>query len=83
MQSYRLEDLMGTWLSQFSMSHMRNLPFISAPELAPKEDLLVQAGLSGAPQQLPLKNNFKYDNLLLEDHLAAAVQLLPPMLSLC
>ena len=60
-----------------------NLPFISAPELAPKEDLLVQAGLSGAPQQLPLKNNFEYDNHLSEDHLAAAVQLLPPMLSLC
>ena len=58
MQSYRLEDLMGTWLSQFPMSHMPNLPFISAPELAPKEDLLVQAGLSGAPQQLPLRNNF-------------------------
>ena len=56
---------------------------ISAPELGPKEDLLVQAGLSGAPQQLPLKNNFEYDNHLSEDHLAAAVQLLPPMLSLC
>ena len=84
MQSYRLEDLMGTWLSQFPMSHMPNLPFISAPELGPKEDLLVQAGLSGAPQQqLPLKNNFEYDNHLSEDHLAAAVQLLPPMLSLC
>ena len=83
MQSYRLEDLMGTWLSQFPMSHMPNLPFISAPELAPKEDLLVQAGLSGAPQQLPLKNNFEYDNHLSEDHLAAAVQLLPPILSLC
>ena len=83
MQSYRLEDLMGTSLSQFPMSHMPNLPFISAPELAPKEDLLVQAGLSGAPQQLPLKNNFKYDSHLSEDHLAAAVQLLPPMLSLC
>ena len=61
------------------MSHMPNLAFISAPELAPKEDLLVQAGL----QQLPLKNNFEYDNHLSEDHLAAAVQLLPPMLSLC
>jgi len=58
------EDLMGTWLSQFPMSHMPNLPFISAPELGPKEDLLVQAGLSGAPQQLPLKNNFEYDNHL-------------------
>ena len=46
---------MGTWLSQFPMSHMPNLTFISAPELGPKEDLLVQAGLSGAPQQLPLK----------------------------
>ena len=78
---------MGTWLSQFLMSHMRNLPFISAPELAPltltKGDPLLQAGLSGAQQHLPLKNNFKYDNHLSEDHLAAAVQLLPPMLSLC
>ena len=77
---------MATWLSQFSMSHVPNLPFIIAPKLAPltltKGDLLLQAGLSGAPQHLPLKNNFKYDNHLSEDHLAATVQLLPPMLSL-
>ena len=46
---------------------MPNLPFISAPELGPKEDLLVQAGLSGAPQHLPLKNNFYYDNHLQGD----------------
>ena len=66
---------MGTWLSQFSKSHMPNLPFINAPELAPKGDLLLQAGLSGAPQHLPLKNRFKYDNHLSEDHHAAAVPL--------
>ena len=78
---------MGTWLSQFSMSHMRNLPFISAPELAPltvtKGDLLLQAGLSSAPQRLPLKNNFKYDNHLSEGHHAAAIPPLPPIFSLC
>ena len=78
---------MATWLSQFSMSHMPNLPFISAPEPAPltltKGDLLLQAGLSGAPQHLPLKNNFKYQNHLSEDHHAAEVPPLPPMLSLC
>ena len=78
---------MATWLSQFSMSHMPNLPLISVPEPAPLTltigNLLLQAGLSGAQQHLPLKNNFKYDNHLSEDHLAAAVQLLPPMLSLC
>ena len=53
---------MGTWLSQFSMSHVPNLPFIIALEFAPltvtKGDLLLQAGLSSAPQHLPLKNNF-------------------------
>ena len=47
---------MGTWLPQFSMSHMPNLSFISAPEIAlltlTKGDLLLQAGLSGAPQHL-------------------------------
>ena len=78
---------MGTWLSQFSMSHVPNLPFIIAPELAPltvtKGDLLLQAGLSGAAQHLPLKNRFKHDNHLSEDHHAAAVPPLPPMLSLC
>ena len=60
---------------------------VSAPELAPltltKGDPLLQAGLSGAPQHLPLKSNFKYDNHLYEDHHAAAVPPLPPMLSLC
>ena len=78
---------MATWLSQFSMSHMPNLPFISAPEPAPLTltigNLLLQAGLSGAPQHLPLKNNFKYQNHLSEDHHAAEVPPLPPMLSLC
>ena len=78
---------MGTWLSQSSMSHMSNLLFISAPEIAlltlTKGDLLLQAGLSGAPQHLPLKNNFKYDNHLSEDHHAAEVPPLPPILSLC
>ena len=62
---------MGTWLSQFSMSHMQNLPFISAPELAPltvtKGDLLLQAGLNGAPKHLPLKNRFKDDHIVSED----------------
>ena len=77
---------MATWLSQFSMSHTPNLPFISAPEPAPLTltigNLLLQAGLSGAAQHLPLKNRFKYDNHLFEDHHAAAVPLLPPLLSL-
>ena len=69
-----------------AMSHMPNLPLISAPKLAPLTltvwDLLLQSGLSGAPQHLPLNNRFKYDNHLSEDHHAAAVPLLPPMLSL-
>ena len=77
---------MGTLLSQFSMSHMPNLVFISAPELVPlthtKGDLVLQAGLNSAPQHLPLKNDFKYDNHLSEDHHAAEVPPLPPMLSL-
>ena len=50
---------MGTWFPQFSMSHMPNLSFISAPEIAlltlTKGDLLLQAGLSGTPQPLQLK----------------------------
>ena len=87
MQSYRPGDPMGTLLSQFSMSHMPNLVFISAPELVPlthtKGDLVLQAGLNGAPQHLPLKNDFKYDNHLSEDHHAADVSPLPSMLSLC
>ena len=66
---------------------MPNLAFISAPELVPlthtKGDLVLQAGLNGAPQHLPLKNDFKYDNHLSEDHHAADVSPLPSMLSLC
>ena len=62
---------MGTLLSQFSMSHMPNLVFISAPELVPlthtKGDLVLQAGLNGAPQHLPLKNWFKDDHHVSED----------------
>ena len=68
-----------------AMSHMPNLPLISAPKLAPLTltvwDLLLQSGLSGAPQHLPLNNSFKYDNYLSEDHHAAAanvVTLLTP-----
>ena len=68
-----------------AMSHMPKLPLISAPKLAPLTltvwDLLLQSGLSGAPQHLPLNNRFKYDNYLSEDHHAAAanvVTLLTP-----
>ena len=39
---------MGTLLSQFSMSHMPNLVFISAPLTHTKGDLVLQAGLNGA-----------------------------------
>ena len=50
---------------------MPNLAFISAPELVPltltKGDLLLQAGLNGAPKHLPLKNRFKDDHHVSED----------------
>ena len=69
------------------MSHMPNLSFINAPEIAlltlTKGDLLLQAGLSGPLQHLALKHNFKYDSYFSEDHHVAALPPLLPILSLC